>query len=101
MRTRGNLHAPDSLATALSGPQLQASATSDPTTPEDSELPQRRSLRTCPTEAFRLAVGEGTGPLAIQIVKEQTKGKENVGKVSDYLQWKTRVLSDKRPYGNS
>ncbi|EPQ11927.1 hypothetical protein D623_10019201 [Myotis brandtii] len=37
-----------------------------------------------------------TGSLAIQTVNEQTKGKENLGKVSNYLQWKTRVLSDKK-----
>lgn len=54
-----------------------------------------------PTQAFRLAMEKETGSLAIQTVNEQTKGKENLGKVSNYLQWKTWVLSDKKSYGNS
>ena len=36
-----------------------------------------------------------------QTANEQTKGKENLGEVSNYLQWKTGVLSAEKSDGNS
>lgn len=42
-----------------------------------------------------------TGSVATQTANEQTEGKENLGEVSNYQQWKTWVLSDKKSYGNS
>lgn len=50
-----------------------------------------------------LQTGHGKGDWLIghPTANEQTKGKENLGEISNYLQWKTGVLSDKKSDGNS
>lgn len=40
-------------------------------------------------EAFGLAMEKETGSVATQTANEQTEGKENLGEVSNYQQWKT------------